>query len=502
MANIDSLLTTNGNGSLKINLTDGNEVNKQTFSGGSIGAFSSQNFVFIVSPKSYNSQNWIVVVATFGSTKYKLFLDTTTGGRELLVDAEFLAGVENQLFDGRVFEKGNTSTVITLNRVDVAVYKDCDAPEKIQVPLLNNVDVNGDYFSVRIPGVYRARIDCLVLTALASSSDYSYSPLIRTIYSNYAGTLDPSLSCVDVTLENATSETKEVYLDWNKTAKIIVRNNCSSPVKIFLDSGIICKGLDNSLCTTEKTISSGASSPYILTGVNNSFVPSTSKPNYTDILGDFPVYIKAKYANAQASKKYVVAQSIDVHLTNNKQCFAISKDVFDFTTTTGKIDFNITNDCQYSLFGDYYIPRTTLNAFGYDVNYPVTRLTSAVTFNPKLVISGNSFETIYTPRSVNSSWSSRVVIIDPTKSISKPNNLNLYYGIQVDLNDVPGTINKLQFRWFDKNKLKEGDTTPFGAAIDGNIKIIHLYQEKYVKLVKKQTPHTQQEDLQHSDYFI
>jgi len=473
MSNLASLLATTGSGNLKIKLSDGNEVNKQTFSNVSINSFSSQEIAFTLIPKSYNSRNWVIVVATFASTQYKVLIDASTGGRDLLVDAEFLAGVENQIFDGRVFEKGNTSTQISLNRVDIEVYKNCGTANETHISLLDNVDINGDYFSVRIPGVYRARIDCLVLTALASSTDYSFSPLIRTIYANYAGTVDPSLACVDVTLENATSETKDVYLDWNKNAKIIVRNNCNRPIKIFLDSGIMCKALDNSLCTSEKSISAGGSTQYILSGVNTSFAPSTVKPNYTDILGDFPIYIKAKYSDAQLSKKYVIAQSIDVHLTNTKQCFAISKDLFDFTLTPGKIDFNISNDCQYTLFGDYYIPRATLDAFGYDVNYPTTRVNSAVTFNPRLIISGNSFETIYTPVTVDSSWSSRVAIIDPAKSISKPNNLKLYYGLHVDLNDVPGTINKLQFRWFDKNKLKEGDPTPFGAAIDGSIKITY-----------------------------
>ncbi|MFA6399930.1 MAG: hypothetical protein WCW44_06230, partial [archaeon] len=485
MDNLNSLLATKGNGSLKINLTDGNEVNKQTFSEVSVGAFSSKTFAFIVSPKSYNSQNWIVIVATFGSAKYKVLLDTATSGRGLLIDAEFLAGVENQLFDGRIYERGNTSTQISLSRVDVAVYRNCTSPNKIGVPIENNVDINGDYFSVRIPGVYNARRDCVVVTALASSTEYSFSPLVREIFATYAGTSDPSLSCVDITLENATDETKDIFLDWNKTAKIIVRNNCSKQVKVFISSDIACSSIDSTLCTSERIISAGASAAYVLTGINNSFTPFAVKPNYSDILGAFPVYVKAKYSDAQASKKYAIAQSLDVHLTNPKQCFAISKDLFDFTaTSTGKIDFNIISDCQYTLFGDYYIPRAVLDSFGYDLNYPVPRVNSAVTFHPKLIVSGKSFDTNYETRTTSSTWANNMIQPDAANSVVD-GNLRLYKGLHVDLNSVPGTITKLQYRWFDKNNLKFNDASPFGAAIDGNIKI--TYRDGSVQFIKPRT---------------
>jgi hypothetical protein len=463
-----------GTGYLTFSSTDTNKK-KVLDSSSSIGAYSSKEYSFDIYPKQYNSTNWLVVVSTFGSNTYITFIETKTGGRALVLDAEFLAGVENQLFDGRVYEKLNSAAVIQLTDVTINVYKDC---YNAKTPVLTNVvaDKQGNYFYVRLPGVYNYNKDCLDVTALAYSADSSYAPLTQTLYAGTGGATDPSLACIDVTPENIYDEINEVTLDWNKSGKLVVRNNCSEPVKVKLTTGIICKKSNGADCTVDDatdSINSNGSATYTLTALNQEYNPSATKPNFTDLLGVFPVYIKGKYVSAPISKAYSLAETVDIHITNNKQCFAISKDVFDFTATSAStIPFVINDACQYTLIGDYFIPKAIVQAFGYDLNTTAQALPSTVTFTPKLYVTGKTYTTVYSYQTIETTWSNVTVAPTASKSITvADHNYKKYYGLNFDLSTVPGTIKKLQFRWFDVNAAKVNSAATYGAAIDGNIKI-------------------------------
>ncbi len=463
-----------GTGYLKFVSLDGNKK-KTLDSSAQVGAYSSKEYSFDIYPSQYNSTDWLVVVSTFGSSTYTAFIETKTGGRALVLDAEFLAGVENQLFDGRVYEKLNSAAVIQLTNVTINVYKDC-ATTKTQVLSNITAELQGNYFYVRLPGVYTYNKDCLEVTALAYSVDSSYAPLTKTLYAGTGGTPDPSLACIDVTPENIYDEIDEVTLDWNKSGKLVVRNNCSEPVKVKLTTGILCKKANGADCTVDDStdsINSNGSATYTLTAVNQEYDASATKPNFTDLLGVFPVYVKGKYVSAPASKAYSIAETVDIHVTNNKQCFAISKDIFDYTATSAStIPFTLKDECQYTQIGDYFIPKAIVQAFGYNLTSSAPALPSTITFTPKIYVTGKTYTSVTTYHTIETTWSN--VTLAPTASKSSlvsDHNYKKYYGLNFNLNSVPGPIKKLQFRWFDVNNEKSFSTATYGAAIDGNIRI-------------------------------
>jgi hypothetical protein len=430
----------------------------------SISAFNSKEFAFNFYPSIPNSSDWSVIVADFGANSYKIFLNTTAQGVTPIIDAEFLAGVKDQNFDGRAYDKTNRSELVTLKSVSVDVYKNCNSAG-IGTLVYSGLSatLDKDYFYVTIPGVYQAGRDCLKLKVTASNSSTSYSPLVKTIFAGYGGTIDPSLACIDVTPQELSDNLTEFSIKWGASKKVIVTNNCTRPVVVKMSTGLICASPTNSNCENEVTINANEAKEYTITGTNVDYVPSSStQPNYSDVLGLFPIQVKAKFPSV--SKKFAIAQMLNAHLTNPNECFAISKDLFDFTAQNApnKMDFNINNDCQYTLSGDYYIPKADLSIIGADLNNSVPKY-SLVDFNYSLQVTSGGYTTTYLSEIQKTPvfFSKNATDVNSTIFGEVRKYSTFHFVIPTDYN---GDSNRMYVKWMDVN-----NGALYGAKVDGNI---------------------------------
>jgi hypothetical protein len=405
-------------------------------------------------PEKINSTNYLVLVAEARGEKYLIFFDTKTPARTLVLSgAKFLSGVMDQNFDGEVYAyTGNAP--MNIESVSLKVKLNCSG-NNIVANAVSNLEKSGNYFKAKINGIYAYGKDCIEVDI--TPTDPTYYNLHKVIYAGSGGTLDPSLACIDASFPNAVNDLSKITLNWNQATVLALTNRCNGPVAVKVETGLVC---DN--CSA--TIDTGRTVNFTITGRNSNYDASAPTPNFTDLLGFFPVYVKAKYSSS--SKKYAVASKLDVHLKNDNECFAITKDAFNFLTETSPVNFALNNSCQYTAFGDYFVPKAYLTAVGADLNNPLPKY-DYIDFNYGLSVTGGSYTTTYSERPATAYLR---YAIDP-KTLQKipDQNFNHYIGIKLNLRDFGGTTEKLFFKWVDLN-------TPlgyYGAKIDGNILVTY-----------------------------
>lgn len=424
-------------------------------------------------PEKYNLVNYIVVVLELNGKTFSTFIDTKSKGKELTIDAEFVAGVLNQSFDGAVYSQDDRLASLNTKVNSIKVMKNCGTTGRgiVQNNVLSPATpiVTGNNFSTTILGVYQST-DCVEVSVGAIDPEMSYDDTNKTFYASIES-LDPALACVDI--REVKTGLTSINLNWNATTQLIVKNsNCPSPVLVRIDTGLVCTLTENNTpCASPGTftLNVGEEKTLTLKGTNLEYNPAAPNPNFTDVLGYFPVYVKAKYA-VETNKKLVVADKVEIHVSNPQECFAISKDIFDLTISNNSA-FTIDSACQYTLIGDYFIPSTSINSFGYDINFVGKNLAPVEAFSPKLIVLGKSLET--SEKIVDVIGSASPVSVTPslTNSTELDGNLRYYENLRFDFSKVKGDFSKLMFRWFDKDNKYYDLNTPAGAKIDGAIKI-------------------------------
>ncbi len=442
----------------------------------------------------FNSTNWLVIVAHFDQNTFVGFVDAKSIGKTLFLSAEFLAGFPDQLFDGEVTDRFGSGNPI-ISDVSIEVDRNCRSTQQVKVGEYSlsapseNIDEN--YFVQQIDGVYEYMQDCVYVSVNANNEENEYAPINRQkIYAGSGNANDPSLACIDISSDGSTQNSyfeEEINLYWGNQKDFTIKNHCSRPVTISIDVGLLCNTSEGDSCKIEKTINANAQRKYTITGKNITFDSTKGAPNFTDILGYYPLIVKAKFAD-KTRNKFAIAARAHVHLSNPNQCFAISKDYFDFTiSNTSEMDLVFTNHCQYIAIGDYLIPSVNINAFGYELNTNKPNYTTVV-FTPKATVTGSGFVTTYVDVIVQT-WGSTVnqeINIENSAYLVDGNYVNFvdmnwdnnydfgnnpvkYYGLSFNLENEVGKIDTLQFRFIDINNDYFGDTGPYGAAIDGNI---------------------------------
>ena len=451
---------------------------------------------------TFNSDTWLVIVAQFGSEKYIGFVDARSAGKKLFLNAEFLAGAPDQIFDGEV--TSYTSEIPLISQVVIEVYKDCKSTSPTKVGNNHELtapssNISENYFKERIEGIYEYMKDCVFVSVQANNSGNDYEPIIRQkIYAGSGGSLDTDLACVDIKITNGTQNAsleQEMNLYWNNQETFKIINNCiNRAVEVSVNTGLVCNySASTKDCSEIKTLGVGEEQLYAITGRNVDYIVGGPAPNFTDVLGYYPLTIKGRFSD-KSKKKFSIVQRAHIHLSNPNQCFTISKDYFDFIgENTNQMDVVLRNECQYTLIGDYFIPSALLSAFGYDLNTNKTTYPPIVSFTPKVTITGASFVTSYIDVNMQA-WGSEVKFdLDITKSIYlidgnyinfsdinwDDTNLDLgnetvkYYGLSFDFSGETNIIEKLRFRFSDLNNEYYGIQSPYGATIDGNIIITY-----------------------------
>jgi len=402
-----------------------------------------------------NATSYLVVVAelTDGNV-YTLFLDTKSDSAGLIISgARFFMGIPNQVFDGEVYSRdGSTKVGLVENGVTLAVKtNNCSTITENPVAIISGTPPN--YFKSTIEGTYSSTTDCVVVTVIPNNP--AYTTLTKTFYATTGTLQDATLSCVqgfftNIIGTNPDEPFKEINSDWGDTKLLTLKNNCTVPMNITIETAL----MDDGACVN-KLIDNDSNCSTIITGKNKTFSQADS---FSDILGAFPIYVKAK--SPYLSRKYALADTLLVHLNNSSGCFAISKDTFDFTKENDSKDFVI-NDalCQYVSFGDYYIPKATLKLVGADVNTKTPKY-NYIDFNYTLSLTGGAYTTQKTlvPRTVS------VVLTKQAQDLySEPTaDANMRkYSLKFTIPDYGGRANgKLFFKWMDMN-----NTVMYGAKI-------------------------------------
>ncbi len=426
----------------------------------------------------FNSNQYIVVVAKFDGNEFISFLDISILGKEINLASQFFSEVPNQIFDGSIFAKDGVGQPEILN-LEINVYENClRTIGNLRFSSSLNKDslgVNGNYFAVEIPGTFTRR-DCLDITINSKDiiTNTAYTTLNRTLYAGAHNALDRGLGCVDV--RTITGEDTSQILNWEEELKMVLENNCSFSVRANIESGLKCQ-LENSQLACNSTngisLASGESINYTITGENDYYNPNITAPNFTDLLGFFQINIKAK-RTSDARSRFVLADKFIVHLENNSQCFAISKDSFNLTEAQREL-FVLTNHCQYNLINDYYIPKTQLNAFGYNLENPHALSNDDVNFNISLVVDGSQYNVVTT--TTTESIYGEVLLqtaIDLESQLT--DNNTAIYRVVFDLNNTK--INEYSQTWtIDRPQIRVIDfnygTSIHGAKIIGDINFVY-----------------------------
>ncbi|MFA5125748.1 MAG: hypothetical protein WC462_01970 [archaeon] len=307
-----------------------------------------------------NVTSYIVIEAQTSDGNYLLFINTKSTARKLkLIGAKFLAGVMDQKFDGEVFGlPGNVP--VGISGVFLEAKRNCKTTNSTNVfsEWVSTGDINGNYFSKIINDIYAYKTDCLDVDVYPTDS--SYENLSLTLPAGSGGIMDQSLACVKAYFPSSIGELepKETSINWNTDANLVIKSTCPFPVSLSIESGLV---MTNN-CPTG-SLSPNKECNVLIKGVNKGYSSSVS---FSDILGVFPIYVKAK--NANTSKKYSIAETLKVHVSNPNECFAISKDVFNLYETNPETGFTINNSCQYTAFEDYYIPKASSAFEGVDLD--------------------------------------------------------------------------------------------------------------------------------------
>jgi len=420
----------------------------------SVGSFEQSTPVSAAFfPIKANASNYIVLKAEIGGETYLLYIDTKAPGRKLILSgARFMAGVADQNFDGEIFVSSGRIPAELAN-VLLTVKKNCTGDGTKIVPVLT-----GNYFNAIISGIYAYGKDCIIVDA--QPTNIIYSSLHETLYAGSGGILDPTLACIDVSFPDAEDDLSEISLDWGRRTDLRIVNRCAASVDVVAESGLVIENKNPSEpCSPLLT---GRECTLSVKGQNKTYLQG-NEPNFTDVLGLFPVLVKAKYS--ASNKKFALAGKLKVHLFNSSTCFAINKDEFDFLKEASPSEFKITDECQYILFGDYYIPRSTLNAIGADLTTAAPKY-DFIDFNYAFKATGGGFDTTYVQRPMKSAIYFNEQAKNVTSSVD--GNYRKYTNFSFKLNDFNGTSERLFFKWIDYSK---DSNSKYGARIDGNVLI-------------------------------
>lgn len=363
--------------------------------------------------------------------------------------------------------RNGTDEGIKIISAELKTYKNCNQSQNpVEIKnLKSNDSIISTVFSESYDGT-----DCMKYKVNAASGSAKYNELVGTIYAGSCGSPDITLGCVMVDLNQ---NIEEINLDWGKKTDLRITNRCDVPINVKIESGLICKVKGTQTdCSTETTINQFSEKSYEVTAINLSYNHSAPTPNFSDVLGYYPIYVKAKLMN-QTKNSYSLAKIAKVHVYNSGECFSISQDYFDFTTVDS-ISLSINNRCQYTGINSYFIPKATLNSFGYKLNLNKPSY-NTVQFTPKLIISGGTYDFRTTTSTVegNSGYVKadlgRGIPVEGTE-YSRYNNLVFNFDESKDLN-----TSWLQIRFTDQNNYDSNYDVnkPYGAQIIHPIKITY-----------------------------
>lgn len=404
--------------------------------------------VFTIKEKA---SSFIVLVAELSTgEKYFLFLDTVSQGRNLfLISGNFLSGIPNQIFHASVINSDENP--VLLNTVEWAVLGNCQE---------NNVLASGtgsivnDSFSMQIDGVYEYEQDCLSLRIIAQ--DFVYRELRKNLIAGTGGIDDPELSCTTIGVVDSTNNS-DAYLQWGNLNKVIVKNNCDEEIRLEFESRLVLLGTNecNSLLPNETC-------NVFLKAQNSDYDANVM---FSDVLGVFPVYVRAKLISSR--KNFSQIKMIRVHVQNSAKCFAISKDMFDLKTNPELTEFIITNSCQYIDFGDYYIPKASLELSSVDLNDEKPKY-DFITFDYNINIRGGSYM-LQTNQILRSEIKLNYPksVMDYPKSDVDGSSLKKYSNFKAEVDpNLDAYSERMMFRWTD-----DSANEFYGAKIEGPIKI-------------------------------
>ena len=446
--------------------------------------YSSKTYITQATTNTPHSNNYIVVVAQYDGNTFIAFIDAFTMGIKLNLSAEFLSSVSDQLFSGRIIPATGGDTIANIQSVLMRTDINCDGLYETDylINLTNNpTQIIGNYFENTILGTFKSHLDCLKV--IVTPIEEQFEPINETLTASPHGATDASLACLQI--EDKLGN-EEVFMNWNEQKEIVVYNDCDRATKVRIDTEIVCeKSVGGGACnpTTGIEIAAGASMDFKLTGRNISFNASEF-PNFTDILGFFPIYLAGKFSDASPGKKFTLADSMAAHLENNSQCFEISRDSFDFVEegdAEDTIDFFIENFCQSEDFTDNGIPFANMTALGYNLkdDYPAN---ASEDFNAALIVTGNTFETQIVDINKDTAWTGYAITARgmnlPIVDTPDRNYSNLEFDFNVEqfdngIGQVFWEINRIQIRVIDINNEYIGIPKKFGAKVNGNITVTY-----------------------------
>jgi len=437
--------------------------------------YTTRDYALGVTPQRFNSGNYIVVVLEGNGQTYKAFIGASAQGKIFTLDAEFFAKIPDQLFDGTISSTEGNPTIDSMSAI---TYRNClttrDLEETITIPR-DDPALQGDYFSFNVLGEYTHR-DCIEVHIEASDATSSYEALNERIFASSNHALDVGLGCVDIVSE--TGNTLEETIEWNDNLEVSVANYCDTPVRVNVETGLVCS-TSTGTCKTTGGILLGKqeSQDFVINGKNKSY-DSSEYPNFSDVLGFYPIIVKAKRDGSR--KRFSIADKFDIHLVNSAQCFAISKDTFDMAESINTA-FSITNECQYTEIDDYYIPRASLNAIGYSVENPFATTPTTVVFDLTLLLEGREYERQTTTQEIEDPWFRETLFAEDLLSIvgtdrAEYNNLLFDFNAN-NLTQRLGNswvINQVQVQVIDINNDLFGTPGVYGAALTAPLTVNYV----------------------------
>ena len=400
------------------------------------------------------SSSWIVAVAQTTKGNFKLFINTSVNGKKLiLAEGTFYSGLPDQKFHGRVVNSDENP--VELSQVSWKVLGNCTSEEILQEDEASINQDNKSSFEMIIPGEYGYEEDCLKIDGTAK--DPIYEELNETLKAGIHGSTDPELSCATIGVVDSANNT-DAYLQFEGKTNITITNNCEEKIQFITESGLILEGDDSGTLYPQeiRTIT--------VIGKNKSY---DWKIRNSDILGVFPVSIKAKLESSR--KNYSQIKLLRIHVFDDADCFSISKDVFDLLKEPTSTSFFITNQCQYNSFNDYYIPKTTLDLLGVDLNDEKPKY-DYIDLNYELVVHGGSYglrEEAIPRNQVMITEVFDVSKIDSSQIGAINGGLKEYKNFKIMVGERYNAVSKkMMFKWID-----DSVNEIMGAKIDGEITI-------------------------------
>lgn len=424
-----------------------------------------------------NASNYLVIVFEHGENKETYFIDITTGGKRIIVlHAQFLSGVSNQLFSGTIssIREGGDPVI---DSMQIKVYKKDDSDPVFSS---TNVPLKEDKksFEIEIPGNYVSGdyLD-LIINAKERGTNEFYNEYNKRFYAGAHSTTDRELACVDIYHPNYN---KKLTLDWDNTVKLNIINLCNREVTLFVETALVCNYENDDDCLIRRTLNPNEEISIDITGKNKTFDSTIEAPNFSDLLGFFPVNVKARFENRNLFSN---ASLFEINLINTKQCFEIlGWPSYDFSENTQK-DIQIKNYCFYRNINNYFIPTINLQAFGYEINPKNIEEQNTLTFDVTLDVEGPQRTFSQQPQKREEWVGINTIYAEDIEEAKKVDHHGLTkYLVTFDLSETLNQYNSVfgnaPTDWFyDKIQIRITDinyfTDNYGAKIDGQIKLTY-----------------------------